>query len=150
MMCNFSENYSFSIQNAVQGCYSTIHLFVVYYKNNRNELQLGNFVIISECLKHDATEIYLLIAKLIAKIKSKFGLVRKVFYFTDEIDFGFSAEWHFHATSLRMNAKSNGARYEQIVSGERLEKPQSSEDPEMDEHIMAIFATSESAHEQDE
>lgn len=72
VMCDFSENYSFIIQNEAQGYYfnkqqATIHPFVVYYKNNSKELQHWNLVIISECLKHDATAVYLFITKLIAK-----------------------------------------------------------------------------------
>lgn len=76
-----------------------------------------NTVIISECLKDDATAVYLFIRKLIAKLKLKFIYTSKLIYVTDgvtlleqiqlfkpilimhNIDFACDAEWHFHATS---------------------------------------------------
>lgn len=120
--CDFSENYSFVIQNEVQGYHwnnqqATIHPFVVYFKNEKNELQHWSYVIISECRSHDAVAIHLFISKLIGRLKNKFSKINKITYITDgtgaqyknkfnfinlymhKSDHGFDAEWHFHATS---------------------------------------------------
>lgn len=120
--CDFSENYSFLIQDAVQGYYwnnqqATIHPIVVYFKNEMNELEHWSYIIISESLDHDAAAIYLFISKLIKKMKDKFPLIKKLIYMTDgtgaqyknlnnfinlymhRFDYGIEAEWHFHATS---------------------------------------------------
>lgn len=119
---DFSENFSFVLQNEAQGYYwtrkqATIHPFVIYYKNDENKLQHLNFVIISNCLKHNSVLVYLFMTKLIKFLESKFKLITKLFYFTDgcagqyknfknfvnvyfhKIDFGYDCEWHFHATS---------------------------------------------------
>lgn len=119
---DFSENFSFVLQNEAQGYYwskkqATIHPFVIYYKNEKNELKHLNYVIISECLKHDSVAVYLFITKLIKFLESKFDVITKLFIFTDgcagqyknrknflnvylhKIDFGYDCEWHFHATS---------------------------------------------------
>lgn len=58
VMGDFSENYSFEIQDAVQGYHwnndqATIHPFVVYYVS-QGVLQSLNFVVISNCLVHDS------------------------------------------------------------------------------------------------
>lgn len=119
---DFSENFSFVLQNEAQGYYwarkqATIHPFLIYYKNQKNELQHLNYVIISDCLKHDSVAVYLFITKLIKFVESKFKLITKLFYFTDgcaaqyknrknfanvyfhKVDFGYDCEWHFHATA---------------------------------------------------
>jgi hypothetical protein len=54
---DFSENYSFIIQDAAQVFHlnnqqATSHAFVSYVKNSKNELENLCFIIISECLYH--------------------------------------------------------------------------------------------------
>ena len=59
MLGDFAENYSFVIQDAVQGFHwnntqATIHPFVAYYYDAvRGEVCFLNFVIISDSLTHD-------------------------------------------------------------------------------------------------
>lgn len=119
---DYSENFSFVMQNEAQGYYwakkqATIHPFIIYYKNENNEVQHLSYVIISDCLKHDSVAVYLFITKLIKFLESKFKVITKLYYFTDgcagqyknrknflnvyfhKIDFGYDCEWHFHATS---------------------------------------------------
>lgn len=119
---DFSENYTFVIQNEAQGYHwnnksATIHPFVVYFKDSRNELQHYNFVIISECLNHDSVSVHLFISKLLIFLKGKFPIISKIYYISDgaaaqykcfknfiniahhKNDFGIECEWHFHATS---------------------------------------------------
>lgn len=76
-----------------------------------------SFVVISECLTHDAVAVYLFIKKLINFLKSKIENISKIYYVTDGAasqyknkknfknvikhydDFGIECEWHFHDTS---------------------------------------------------
>ena len=67
IICDFSENYSFVLQDAVQSHHwnndqATIHPFVIYYKESGT---IGNlsFVIISEVLKHDTIAVQVFISK---------------------------------------------------------------------------------------
>ena len=119
---DFSENYSFILQDAAQGFHwnnsqTTIHPFVIYYKGS-DELKHISFVVISDSLHHDTVAVHLFQKSLIKFLKEKFGtLPRKIYYFSDgaasqyknrknfinlcfhEADFGVPAEWHFSATS---------------------------------------------------
>lgn len=69
VICDFSENYSFIIQNAAQGYHwnnsqATIHPFEVYYKKD-DKLENISFLVISEVLTHDTISVQLFISKLI-------------------------------------------------------------------------------------
>eukprot|EP00731_Ephydatia_muelleri_P033645 Em0034g27a len=120
VMGDFSENYSFIIQDAVQGYHwnndqATIHPFVVYY-TNQGVLQSLNFVVISNCLVHDSVAVHLFVRKLLEFLTAKI-VVEKVYYFSDGAasqyknrknfvnlafhmeDFKLPAEWHFFATA---------------------------------------------------
>ena len=55
---DFSENYSFVLQDAAQGFHwnnsqATIHPFVAYYKDEEDKLCHVSYVVISEALHHD-------------------------------------------------------------------------------------------------
>ena len=113
---DFSENYSFIVQDAVQGYHwnnsqVTLHPFVYYYKNQgTNELEHGSYVIISESNIHDSVTVHLFLRQAAYQ-------VTQVIYFSDGCagqyknfknfinlchhleDFGIPAEWHFFATS---------------------------------------------------
>lgn len=119
---DFSENYSFVLQDEIQSYHwtsnqATVHPFVIYYKQD-NELKFYNFVVISNCLEHNTTAVYLFQTKLIEFLKGKLNnSVKKIFYFSDGCseqyknrknfsnlahhfqDFGIIAEWHCFATS---------------------------------------------------
>jgi hypothetical protein len=119
---DFSKNYSFIIQDAAQGFnlnnrQATIHAFVSYFKNPKNELESLHFVIISECLYHDTGMVYTFQKHLTAFFKEDVPNISKIYYFSystsaqyknknnfislrhHNTDFGISAEWHFFATS---------------------------------------------------
>ena len=56
-ICDFSENYGFLIQDAVQGYHwtnlqATIHPFITYYKAD-DVIQSISSVMISDCMSHD-------------------------------------------------------------------------------------------------
>ena len=120
---DFSENYSFVVQDAAQGFHwnnlqATIHPWVYYYKKDQ-KLEHSSFTIISENNTHDVISVHLYIKSLIHHLKSVFGPqnVKKLYYFSDgcagqykncksflnlchhKNDFGIDAEWHFFATS---------------------------------------------------
>ena len=76
------------IQDAVQAFHwtntqATVHPFAIYLKDMSSEsIQLGSFVIISDCLKHDCVTIHLFLRHLIRFLKSKCD-VKKIVYFSD-------------------------------------------------------------------
>ena len=117
---DFAENYSFVLQDEAQGFHwnnaqATLHPFVCYYKEN-DELKHISFVIISDCLIHDAVAIHLFQKHLIIFLTNRFN-IKRIIYFSDgpssqykncknfinlchhKVDFGVDAEWHFFATS---------------------------------------------------
>ena len=123
---DFSENYSFVVQDAVQGYHwdnsqCTIHPFVAYYPSS-NGVQHQSYCFISNDLKHNATMVYTFLNHLIAELKSEHKNLRKIHYFSDGCgaqyknrfnfinlchhleDFGIEAEWNFFATSHGKNA----------------------------------------------
>ncbi|KAE8738771.1 hypothetical protein FOCC_FOCC015744 [Frankliniella occidentalis] len=118
---DFAENYSFTIQNSVQGFHwnnsqATVHPFVCYF-GSEGKIQHLSFVVISNCKDHNSLTVYVFQKKLIAFLKEKFPVLHKLIYFTDgcaaqyknfkslknlcehKSDFGLDAEWHFYATS---------------------------------------------------
>ena len=118
---DFSENYSFVLQDAAQGFHwnnsqATIHPFVAYYRES-GKLEHVSYVIISDCLHHDTIAVHLFQKNLVQFLQEKFSKVDKILYFSDgsaaqyknrkkfvnlcyhKEDFGVQAEWHFYATS---------------------------------------------------
>lgn len=121
ILLDFAENYSFVIQDAVQGFHwnnaqATLHPFVVYYKDE-NELKSLSLCVISDCLRHDTTAVHAYISNMLDYLKTNHITLSKVMYFSDgatgqyknyknfsnlichKDDFGVLAEWHFFATS---------------------------------------------------
>jgi hypothetical protein len=85
---DFSENYSFIIQDAAQGFHwnnqqATIHPFVSYFKNSKNEVENLCFVIISECLYHDTVMVYTFQKQLITFFKENVSNISKIYYLSD-------------------------------------------------------------------
>lgn len=121
ILLDFAENYSFIVQDAVQGHHwdnsqATVHPFAVYYKNG-DQLKCDSLAVISDCLKHDTTAVHTFISKVLPRLQESIPDLKKVIYFSDgaasqyknyknlvnlsyhESDFGVKAEWHFFATS---------------------------------------------------
>ena len=120
VLLDFAENYSFVVQDAVQGYYwdnsqATLHPLVAYYRKEDGNLGTISFCVVSDCLKQDATAVYAFISVIIAHLKKLIPGLSLVRYFSDvsqykncknflnlcyhEEDFGVKAEWHFFATS---------------------------------------------------
>lgn len=119
---DFSENYTFIVQDAIQGFHyeniqCTIHPFVLYYKDLSNgELMHKSYCVLSPDTKHRTSMVYTFLCKLIPKIQEKLSIIKKIHYFTDGCvsqyknkfnfinicnhlqDFGITCEWHFFAT----------------------------------------------------
>ena len=156
VQADFSENYSFVLQDAAQGYHwnnaqATIHPFVVFYRHAREEHH-PSFVIISDCLYHDTIAIFLFQRTLLSFLKE--GLPcrpTKVVYFSDgaasqyknrknflnlchhEMDFGLKAEWHFSATSHGKGACDGvGGAVKRLAAKASLQKP-------FDEQIMTLL-----------
>jgi hypothetical protein len=141
---DFSENYSFILQDAAQGFHwnnsqSTIHPFVIYF----NDLSHASFVVISDCMSHDTIAVYLFQKRLISFLRSKLGcLPKKIYYFSDGAssqyknrknfvnlclhnhDFGIKAEWHFAATSHGKGACDGlGGTVKRLAAKASLQRP---------------------------
>lgn len=148
VLADFSENYSFVVQDAAQGMHwnnsqATIHPFVVYYQYSEEEHHIS-FVIISDCLHHDTVAVHLFQRALITFLKSALPItdIKKITYFSDgaasqyknrknfvnlcshEADFGIKAEWHFSATSHGKSACDGvGGTVKRLAARASLQKP---------------------------
>ena len=143
---DFSENYSFILQDAAQGFHwnnsqATIHPFVVYYIDSGKLCHLS-FVVISDCLHHDTVAVYLFQKHLIAFLKRFPSLPKQTCYFSDgaasqyknrknfinlchhEEDFGIPAQWHFSATSHGKGACDGlGGTVKRLAARASLQRP---------------------------
>lgn len=121
IVCDFTENYSFVVQNAAPGFHwnnnqATIYTAVIYYKEN-NSVTHKSLVIISDCLTHDSIAVFVYSEIINAFIKTISEKPAKLYYFSDgapqqfknyknimnvyfhEQDYGVPAEWHYFATA---------------------------------------------------
>jgi hypothetical protein len=121
IICDFSENYSFVVQDAVQGFHwantqCTIHPFAIYFKDGSEDLKFTSLIAIAEFTKHNHVAVRLFIVQCINFIKNKLTDLKKIYFFSDgsgsqyknkmtaynlcnmEKDFGVHAEWNFFAT----------------------------------------------------
>ncbi|KAJ4432757.1 hypothetical protein ANN_21395 [Periplaneta americana] len=123
ILMDFSENYSFVVQDEAQGFHwnngsCTLHTVVVYCKINQ-DLQSRSLCIISDDLDHDVALVYLTQKLVLDFLKSEFpeAPLKHVEYFTDgcaaqykncknfrnicylEQDFSMKCNWSFFATT---------------------------------------------------
>ena len=123
---DFSENYSFVYQDAVQGVHwsnssCTLHPWMCYFRDKDDKIKSLALLFISDCLVHETVAVYAFQRKLIEILKDKLtaeGFSLEVIqYFTDGCakqyknkknflnmtyhfeDFGVVANWAFSATS---------------------------------------------------
>ena len=147
VQADFSENYAFVLQDAVQGFHwnnsqATIHPFVIYYQQSGKEHHIS-YVIISDCMHHDTVAVYLFQKNLITFLKQVLPTApKKIIYFSDgaasqyknrknfvnlcnhETDFGVKAEWHFSATSHGKGACDGvGGTVKRLASRASLQRP---------------------------
>lgn len=146
VLLDFSENYSTVVQDAVQAQHwskeqATIHPYVIYRKNG-DKIEHESFIIISDCLEHDANTVYAFQTKLISFLKKKYETIAKITYFSDGAapqyknksnfsnlahhfeDFGIQAEWHFFATSHgKSPCDGVGGTLKRLATQASLQKP---------------------------
>jgi hypothetical protein len=81
VICNFSENSAFIVQNSIQAYYwsnnqASLHPFVCYYKLNREEHHFC-FVVISNIMHHDTVAVYLYQTMFMNHLKTKLPNTKK-------------------------------------------------------------------------
>jgi hypothetical protein len=122
VLLDFSENYTFTIQDSIQSYYfhtpqCTIVTFEIYYKDDDDQLKNCSFAVIAESNDHNAATVHLHIEKMIRFLKTRISYVQKIIYMSDgaggqyknkknflnicyhKKDFDISCEWNFFATS---------------------------------------------------
>ena len=146
---DFSENYSFILQDAAQGFHwnnsqATLHPFVAYYLDS-GEIHHVSYVVISDCLHHDTVAVHLFQRSFIAFLKELLPTrlhPKKISYFSDgaasqyknrknflnlchhKEDFGIKAEWHFSATSHGKGACDGlGGTIKRLAARASLQRP---------------------------
>ena len=114
--CDFAENYTLVAQREVQSAHwnqQQVAIFTIHVKIGDAHL---NVAAISDYLNHDTVFVHCCQKKIVAMIKDKFPLVRKIVYVSDgagmhfknkynmynlsyhKEEFGIEAEWIFTAT----------------------------------------------------
>ena len=127
ILLDFAENYSFIVQDAVQGFYwensqATLHLFVAYFRSSNGDLKHTSICVISDFLKHDQTAVHCFLTKVITLMKRKVNNIKIIHYYSDgapsqyknykglvnschhRLDHGIDAVWNVSATSHGKNA----------------------------------------------
>ena len=85
---DFAENYSFQVQNEVQGFHwtnsqVTVHPVVCYYKSSNSDcVQHCSLVFLSDILEHNVHMVYCIQKQTIEFLRKKLGALAKVEYFT--------------------------------------------------------------------
>lgn len=126
---DFSENYSFIVQDAAQGFHwensqCTLHPFVVYWKDlsKNNALKHISYCALSPETRHNTVMVYSFLKVLLTDLKKRLPQILTIHYFSDgcagqyknrynfsnlcshEEDFGLQAIWHFFGTGHGKNA----------------------------------------------
>lgn len=146
---DFSENYSFIVQDAAQGFHwdtsqCTVHPFVVYWREGEaGTVCHQSYCCISDGTKHNTAMVHTFLRRLMPEIRTKVSNLKKVHYFTDgcaaqyknkynfanvchhEEDFGgVSCDWHFFATSHGKGACDGiGGSAKRATYHESLKRP---------------------------
>ena len=88
ILLDFAENYSFVVQDAVQGFHwensqATLHPFVAYFRFSNGDLKHTSICVISDCLKHDQTAVHCFLSKVITLMKQKVNNIKIIHYYSD-------------------------------------------------------------------
>ena len=122
ILLDFAENYSFAVQDAVQGFHwensqATLYPFVAYFRSSNGDLKHTIICVVSDCLKHDKTSVHCFLTKVITLIKQKVNNIKIIHCYSDgapsqyknykglvnlchhRLDHGIDIVWNFFATS---------------------------------------------------
>ena len=165
---DFSENFSYNIQDAAQGVHwdrsqCTLHPFVAYWRVE-GELHHQSFCCICDDLKHDPAMVHAFITEVVHRVKNIVPQVTKIHYFTDgcaaqyknrfnfvnvchhEEDFGIKCEWNFFATSHGKGACDGiGGTVKRAAYKESLRRPYANQILDVEalyEYLSGSFASS--------
>ena len=110
---DFSENYSFVVQDASQAFHwtnnqATIHPFLFYYKSN-NILSHKTYCFISDCMEHKTSLVYTFQTSLITDLKKNLPTLKKIHYFTDGSIAQYKNKYNF------INLCHHAADFDEIV-----------------------------------
>ena len=88
VLFDFSENFSFVIQDEVEGHYysresCTLHPVVIYTKNEKNELENRSLSYLTSDLRHDVSAVNTFLKRTIEYIKSNFPNIKNLDIFSD-------------------------------------------------------------------
>lgn len=147
IICDFAENYSFVIQDAIQSFHwsndqATVHPFCLYYKDADNIIQCKSIIVIGESLKHDINAVHLFQRKVLDFIRVNYTNVTDLLFFSDgapsqyknkknmhnlcqfKTTFNFKVEWHFFATSHGKSAcDALGGAFKREAAKASLQRP---------------------------
>jgi len=121
VLLDFAENYSFVVQDAVQGHHwnnsqASLHPFAVYHQTG-SSCECQSYCVVSDSLQHNATAVHAFMTVLVQNLKQQLPKLTLIKYYSDGAasqyknfknlinlyhhlqDFGIPAEWHFFATS---------------------------------------------------
>ena len=145
ILLDFAENYSFVIQDAVQGHHwdnsqATLHPFSVCTQEEVGGLQNIPMCVVSDYLKHEMITGHAFITKVLTHLKETLPNIHKICYFSDgvasqyknlknfsnlchhEDDYGLQDEWHFFATSQgKSNCDGIGGTVKRLVARASLQ-----------------------------
>lgn len=168
ILMDFSENYSYIVQNQAQSYYwtknaCTLHPIVIYYKVE-NKLEHQSFCFFSDDLNHDVNIVHLFLSKIMAFIKEKWPFIKKVHFFSDgcgqqykncenflhlcqhKQKHGIEATWTFFPTSHgKSPCDGIGGKIKREAANESLRRPYENQITNLDammefckEHIQKV------------
>ena len=122
ILLDFAENYSFVVQDAVQGFHwensqATLHPFAAYFRSSNGDLKHTSICVISDCFKQDQIAVHCFLTKVITLMKQKVNNIKIIHYYSDgapsqyknynglvnlchhRLDHGIDPVWNFFGTS---------------------------------------------------
>ena len=144
---DFSENYSFTIQDEAQGYHwtsdsCTVHPLIINLSCVAGKKIVSSHCIISDDLKHDVCMVYKIQEKVSEFVKENFPNITEIHYYSDgcaaqyknkfnfmnlslhENDFMLKAQWSFFATSHgKTECDGIGGTVKRLVRKESLQRP---------------------------
>src|SRR5215469_10622849 len=88
VLADFAENFTFLVQDEIQGYHwvndqATVHPFVLYYKNENNQVSSRSICILSDYLEHNTSVVHAFLKHVTKFIKETLPKVEKLIYFSD-------------------------------------------------------------------